>query len=57
MDALKDLHDKKAKYWDERLEYFLFCDIRDSNPSKVVIVDLDVLFPEESPSWDEFDQP
>ena len=58
MDALKDLHEKKAKYWDERLDNFLSCDNRDSNPSKVVIVDLeDVLFPEDSPSWDKFDQP
>lgn len=58
MDAIKDLHERKAKYWDERLKNLLFCDNKESNLSKVMIVDLeDVLFQEESPSWDEFDQP
>ncbi|KAJ6003768.1 hypothetical protein N7522_006460 [Penicillium canescens] len=58
MDAFKALYEKEAKYWDERLDNFLLCDNRESNPSKVMIVDLeDVYFPEDSPSWENFDQP
>ncbi|OQE27801.1 hypothetical protein PENSTE_c004G03165 [Penicillium steckii] len=54
-EALKALFIKDAKYWDQRLDNFLFCEEEGHSQNKVMIVDLEqITFPDQAPPWEEF---
>lgn len=57
LDSFRTLFVKEAKYWDQRLDDFLFRLDREYDQGRVVIVDLEqVMFPEESLPWEESSQ-
>lgn len=54
-EALRALFIKDAKYWDQRLDNFLFCEEEGHSQNKVMIVDLEqITFPDQAPPWEEF---
>lgn len=54
VEALRALFSSDAKYWDQRLDNFLFCEDKERGQGKVMIVDLEqVTFPDQSFSWED----
>ncbi|KAJ5573532.1 uncharacterized protein N7459_007959 [Penicillium hispanicum] len=52
-DALKELYEHGAEYWDQKLDNFLFCDNGDLGSAKVKVVDLEEIhFPNQIGSWE-----
>lgn len=55
VEALRALFTSDAKYWDQRLDNFLFCEDKERGQGKVMIVDLEqVTFPDQSLPWEDF---
>lgn len=52
-EALKELYEHGAEYWDQKLDNFLFCDKGDLPSNKVKVVDLEqVQFPNKIGRWE-----
>lgn len=56
-EALRALFIRDVKYWDQRLDNFLFCEEKERGQGKLMIVDLEqVTFPDQSLPWEDFTQ-